>query len=165
MKSAPKTRASRSKDMRTWIVIADGGHARILESDTLHTGVAVRLEMHSDSRLIGGKLAADRLPRAQESANSARHGIEPRLSLKQHEKDLFVARLADYLKGGRSRFDQLVIVAPSRIGKSLVQLLPPPVAAKIALCRNSDMTWMGVAEILTRLGPIGKQLQKSREGQ
>lgn len=165
MKSISMASATRGKSKRTWIVVADGGHARILESETLHTGVAIRFEMHSDARLTGGKLAADRLPRAQESASSARHGIEPRTSLKQHEKDLFVARLADYLKGGRSRFDHLVIVAPARIGKSLIDMLPAPVAAKVALTRNVDMTWMGVPEILKRLGPIGKQLQKSREGQ
>lgn len=154
----------KSKNKRIWVIVADGGHARILESETAHAGVSVRLDLSSDARLTGGKLAAGRLPRGQESVGSARHGIEPRVSLKQHEKDLFVARLADYLKGGRSRFDQLVVVAPTRINAALRDALPEAVAAKIVMTRNSDMTWMSVPEILGRLGPLGTQIQKSRAG-
>src|SRR5688572_17182429 len=98
-----KARTSRmtpaTKAQRTWIVVADGGHARIMESAHPHSGITVRLDVTSDARLTAGRLAADRLPRTQESGNSARHGIAPRLSLKDHEKRLFAARLADYLRG------------------------------------------------------------------
>ncbi len=162
MKRPAAASASNKKNKRIWVVVAVGGQARVLESEASHAGVSVRLDISSDARQTGGKLAADRLPRAQESANSARHGIEPRVSIKQHEKDLFVARLADYLKGGRTRFDELVIVAPARIAKALKEELPAPVAAKIALTKQADMTWMSNAEILKRLGPVGKQIQKQR---
>jgi protein required for attachment to host cells len=165
MKSTTPAKSGRGKDKRVWVIVADGGHARILESHTSHAGVSVRLDVDSDARLTGGKLAAGRLPRGQESANSARHGIEPRVSLKQHEKDLFVARLADYLKGGRSRFDQLVVVAPAKIANALKGALPAAVTDRIVMTRHSDMTWMSVAEVLKRLGPLGTQIQKSREGQ
>lgn len=164
MKSVEAAKPGRGKDKRIWVVVADGGQARVLESDTAHAGVSVRLDISSDARLTGGKLAAGRLPRAQESANAARHGIEPRVSLKQHEKDLFVARLADYLKGGRSRFDQLVIVAPVKIGSALKGALPTAIADRIVMSRNTDMTWMSVPEILKRLGPLGAQIQKTRGG-
>lgn len=157
-------RVARKKNPRTWIVVADGGQARILESETLHSGVAVRLDISSDARLTGGKLAAGRLPRAQESFGSARHGIQPRQSLKDHEKQLFVARLADYLKGGRGRFDQLVIVAPAPVTRTLLASLPESITAKVALTRKVDMTWMTQAEILERLGRLGAQLKRARLG-
>lgn len=152
------------KSKRTWVVVADGGQGRILESEATHSGVIVRFEASSGARLTGGKLAADRLPRAQDSAGPTRHGIEPRQSLKQHEKEIFIARLADYLKGGRNNFDQLVLVAPGRMAKALQAALPSSIAAKIIMTRSSDMTWMPVADVLKRLGPIGKEIQRSREG-
>ncbi|WP_374651733.1 host attachment protein [Dongia sp.] len=164
MKSVVAAKSARGKDKRVWVIVADGGQARILESDTAHAGVSVRLDINSDARQTGGKLAAGRLPRTQESSGSARHGIEPRVSLKQHEKDLFVARLADYLKGSRSRFDQLVIVAPVKINSALKAALPVALAERVVMSRNSDMTWMSVPEVLKRLGPLGAQIQKARGG-
>jgi hypothetical protein len=97
-KASTPRRPAAKKEQRTWIVVADGGRARILESDHRNSGVTVRLDLASDARATAGKLAADRLPRTQESGNMARHGIEPRLALKDHEKRLFAARLAGYLK-------------------------------------------------------------------
>jgi protein required for attachment to host cells len=152
------------KEQRTWIVVADGGHARVLESGYPHSGITVRLDVTSDARQTAGKLAADRLPRTQESAGSARHGIAPRISLKDHEKRLFAARLADYLKGGLGNFDQLVLVAPMRFLNLVRQTLPDNVAKKISVMRGKDLSWMSDAEVLDHLGPIGEQVRRVREG-
>lgn len=154
--------ARTKKAERTWIVVADGGHARIMESPEAHSGVTVRLQAQSAARLTGGKLAADRLPRAQESANAARHGIEPRQSLKDHEKRLFAARLAGYLKGGAAEFDRLILVAPARFLNLLERELPAVVARKVAVTRKQDLTWMSEAEVLARLGAIGSKVKRTR---
>jgi protein required for attachment to host cells len=156
--------ASAKKAQRTWIVVADGGHARILESGQPHSGVTVRLEVASDARLTAGKLAADRLPRAQESSTSAHHAIAPRLSLKEHEKRLFAARLVDYLKGGLSNFDRLVLVAPTRFLNLVGETLPNNVSKKVSAMRGKDLTWMSDAEVLDHLGPLGGQVRRAREG-
>jgi protein required for attachment to host cells len=157
-------RTAAKKAQRTWIVVADGGHARILESAQVHSGVTVRLEVASDARLTQGKLAPDRLPRTQESGSSARHAIAPRLSLKDHEKRLFAARLADYLKGGLGNFDQLVLVAPMRFLNLVREILPDNVSKKISAMRSKDLTWMSDAEVLDHLGPLGGQVRRAREG-
>lgn len=157
-------KATAKKAQRTWIVVADGGHARILESGYPHSGVTVRFDVTSDARQTAGKLAADRLPRTQESGNSARHGIEPRVSLKDHEKQVFAERLAGYLKGGINNFDQLVLVAPMRFLNLVRDTLPDPVSKKIAATRSKDLTWMSDAEVLSHLGPLGGQVQRVREG-
>lgn len=154
--------ARAKKAERTWIVVADGGHARIMESAEAHSGVTVRLEAQSAARVTGGKLASDRLPRAQESANAARHGIEPRLSLKDHEKRLFASRLAGYLKGGAAQYDRLILVAPARFLTLLDQELPAAVARKVAVTRKQDLTWMSEAEVLKRLGTVGSKVQRAR---
>jgi len=157
-------RTAAKKAQRTWIVVADGGHARILESGRPHSGITVRLDLTSDARQTAGKLAADRLPRTQESKSPARHGITPRISLKDHEKRAFAARLADYLKGGLGNFDQLVLVAPIRFLNLVRETLPDDVSKKISVMRGKDLTWMSDAEVLDHLGPLGGQVRRAREG-
>lgn len=161
--TAPR-RTTTKKAQRTWIVVADGAHARILEGGEPHAGVTVRLEAKSAARLTAGKLADTRLPRTQESGSAARHGIEPRLSLKDHEKRLFATRLAAYLKGGAGSFDRLVLVAPTRFLNLLRETLPAPVARKVAATRGKDLTWMTESEVLGHLGTIGRELRRAREG-
>lgn len=155
-------KATTKKAERTWIVVADGGHARILESGHRHSGVTVRLDMTSDVRQTGGKLAADRLPRTQESRNAARHGIEPRLDLKDYERRVFAARLAGYLKGGLSNFDHLVVVAPTRFLNVLKDTMPDVVAKKVSVTRSKDLSWMTDAQVLDHLGALGSQLRRAR---
>jgi protein required for attachment to host cells len=164
MDKATATRSAPSKKaQRTWIVVADGSHARILESGEPHSGVIVRLEAASAARKNEGRLAADRLPRTQESGSSARHAIEPRLSLKEHEKRVFAARLAGYLRGGLDQFDRLVLVAPARFLNLVREGLPANVARKIAVTRNKDLTWMPESEILEHLGGLGRELRHARQ--
>lgn len=157
-------KAAAQKAQRTWIVVADGGHARVLESGHPHSGITVRLDVTSDARQTAGKLAAGRLPRTQESMGSARHGIAPRISLKDHEKRLFAARLANYLKGGLGNFDLLVLVAPMRFLNLVREILPDSVSKKISTVRSKDLTWMSDAEVLDHLGPLGGQVRRTREG-
>ncbi len=163
-----KARTSRvtpeKKAQRTWIVVADGGHARVMESGHPHSGITICLDVTSDARQAAGKLAADQLPWTQESAKSARHGIAPRLNLKDHKKRLFAARLADYLKGGLGNFDQLVLVAPMRFLSLVRDTLPDSVSNKVSVMRGKDLTWMSDAEVIDHLGPLGQRLRRVREG-
>jgi protein required for attachment to host cells len=149
---------------RTWIVVADGGQARILESGYPHSGVVVRLDVTSDALQTGGQLAGDRLPRTQESRSSARHGIEPRVGLKDHERRAFATRLADYLSTEIGNFDALVVVAPMRFLDLLRNTFPDDVARKISATRSKDLTWMSDTEVLDHLGPLGAQVRRECEG-
>ena len=149
---------------RTWIVVADGGQARILESGYPHSGAVVRLDVTSDARQTAGKLASDRLPRTQESGSSARHGIEPRVGLKDHEKRAFATRLADYLSTEIGNFDELIVVAPMRFLGLLRDAFPDDVSRNISTTRSKDLTWMSDAEVLDHLGPLGAQVRREREG-
>ncbi len=102
------------KHARIWYVIADGGRARFVERDeagayrTVLSFVAA--EMHKRSRDLG----LDRPARVKESANSARHAIEPRRDLHEAAKEDFIALVAEAIEAehGRDQFDSLVLVAP-----------------------------------------------------
>ena len=87
-----------------------------------------------------------------------------RVSLKNHEKQIFAERLSDYLTGGLSNFDQLVLVAPMRFLNLVRDMLPDNVSKKIAATRGKDLTWMSDAEVLEHLGSLGGQVQRIREG-
>ena len=155
--------AAEKRALRTWIVVADSGHARILESGHPLSGVTVRLGVTSDARRTAGKLAAGRLPRTQESGSPARHGIEPRVSLKEHERRVFTTRLADYLKGGLRNFDQLVLIAPTRFLNLLREAISHSVVKKILVVRDKYLTWMTDAQVLDYLGSVGGQVRRARE--
>lgn len=150
------------KASRTWIVVSDGGHARVLESERPHSGVALIFATDSPARLSQGKLADDRLPRAKESVGAMRHAIAPRLDLKTHEKRLFCQRLARYLAGNIVHFDNLALVAPSGILSLIRQNLPAAASRKLIMVEAKDLTWMPNSEILARLGSLGRQLCKER---
>lgn len=147
---------------RTWIVVADGGHARILESGEPHSGVTLRLDLTSEARKTAGKLAADRLPRTQESKGAARHGIEPRIGLKDREREIFAARLSSYLAGGIDNFDRLVLVAPMRFLHRIEACLSAAVAKKVSGMSAKDLTWMSDSEVLDHLGAVGAEIRRRR---
>ena len=104
------------KQNRTWIVVADGGRARIL----LHTARLKGLQQlpHSDfhdPHLPTHELMADRQPRVHESVGAARHAIEPRIDPHEQRKEQFLARLLAHLDHAaqRGEFEHLVVVAPA----------------------------------------------------
>src|SRR4030065_671316 len=105
------------KHARIWYVIADGGKARFVERDEAGAYRAVWSfvagEMHKRSRDLG----LDRRARVKESANSARHAVEPRRDLHEAAKEDFIALEAEAIEAehGRDQFDSLVLVAPPRV--------------------------------------------------
>jgi protein required for attachment to host cells len=80
---------------RTWYVVADGGRARILTQRVKHAMFDTHTELtsaqiHDRTHDLG----AERPGRTHESANSARHAVEPRQDLHQAEKRAFIDHLA-----------------------------------------------------------------------
>ena len=104
------------KQNRTWIVVADGGQARIL----LYTGRASGVrqlpntEFH-DPHLPTHELVTDRQPRVHESLGATRHAVEPRIDPHEQRKEQFLAQLTEHLERAaeRGEFERLVVVAPA----------------------------------------------------
>jgi protein required for attachment to host cells len=103
------------KQNRTWIVVADGGQARILLCENRSSGVRQlpNSEFH-DSHLPTHELMTDRQPRVHDSLGSARHAVEPRTDPHKQRKVQFLAQLTEHLQQAaeRKEFEHLVIVAP-----------------------------------------------------
>ena len=116
------------KPKKTWIVIADGMHARILRQDRRGAPLAPALDQELYEPAAQGfsrDLRSDAPGRGFNSGSGARHAMEPRTDPKAHEKHLFARRVAELINDAamRKTFDQLVLVAPPKtLGELRTQL-------------------------------------------
>ena len=130
------------KKAKIWYVIADGGRARFVERDengAFRTVVSfVAAELHARSSDLG----RDRPARVKESANAARHAVEPRRDLHEAAKEDFVKLVAEQLEAEhkRGQFDSLVLVAPPRVLTELKQKLSKPIAELVVDDLQKDLT-------------------------
>jgi protein required for attachment to host cells len=146
------------KPTRTWILVADGGGARILEAvgtghDGLHevSGSETRTEnppSHDQGR--------DRPGRVYESVGQTRHSVEPRRDPHKALESLFADQLATMLAkyAASNSFDRLVIVAPPTMLGHLRNVMPPAVRAKIIAEIDKDLTKVPNVEISTHIADV-----------
>ena len=143
------------KHARIWYVIADGGRARFVERDergAFRTVVSfVAADLHERSRDLG----LDRPARVKESANSARHAIEPRRDLHEAAKEDFIALVAEAIEAehGRDQFDSLVLVAPPGVLTELKKKLSKPIAELVVSELQKDLTKVPDHDLTEHLAP------------
>ncbi len=138
----PRLKGGIMKVTKRWIVIVDGGCARFIERDeqgrfrTVSSLEAVSLHMRS--RDIG----RDRPGRVYESADSSRHGTEPRHDLHGSEKGKFVALVIDEIENAlqEGAFDEFVLVAPPKVLGEVRQALPATLAKVLTDTLSKDLT-------------------------
>ena len=143
------------KHARIWYVIADGGRARFVERDdngayrTVLSFVAA--DMHKRTRDLG----LDRPVRVKESANSARHAVEPRRDLHEAAKEDFIALVAQEIEAGhgRDQFDSLVLVAPPGVLTELKKKLSKPIAELVVSELQKDLTKVPDHDLTEHLAP------------
>ncbi len=107
------------REKKTWIVVADGMHARFLRcaaDGTLTSAVEPELYdplVHGHSR----DLKSDHPGRAFDTGSGARHAMEPRRDPHVYEKHLFAQRVAHLINvaAAHKEFDRLVIAAPPKM--------------------------------------------------
>lgn len=103
------------KPTRTWILIADGGRARVLENLGPGKGIAEVAGMAMATVLPAAHdLSSDRPGRTFESGYSGHHALEPKSDPHERLKHDFLTNVAGRIDGHFSQgaFDKLIIVAP-----------------------------------------------------
>ena len=129
--------------MKTWILVADAGRARLFESQA-RDGMLAEIGSYAnpDVHARGADLAGDRPPRTQESANSTRHAIEPHTD--PHDKAAigFAKGLAEVLEQARVEhaYTRLLLVAPPRFLGQLRAELGAQVGKLVAGSVGKDLT-------------------------
>jgi protein required for attachment to host cells len=145
------------KPMRTWILIADGARARILENDGPGRGLQpvqggdFRGE-HAPTRDI----VSDRPGREFQSMGAARSAIESHSDPHRELKRRFAERLADVLSRGleQKAYERLVVVAaPVTLG-DLRAALPGGVQAKVVGELAKDLTKVPDAQVAEHLKDV-----------
>ena len=145
------------KPTRTWILVADGGRARILE--VVGKGKVARMISGSDAKLDNPpshEQGRDRPARVHESVGNVRHAIEPRHDPHRARETLFARQLGimlgDY--AFRNDFDRLVIVAPAPMLGDLRRVLQPEVLGKVVAEIDKDLTKIPTHDVLSHIDDV-----------
>ncbi len=144
------------KPVITWILIADGARARILEHKGPGSGVAAVKGMEfSAEKLKPSDIMADKPGRAFSSAGVSRSAIEPKTDPVAKREADFMAMLAGVLnvKHNSAAFARLVLVAAPKALGDLRKALGEPVRKIVHAEIAKDLT-------KTPNDKIGKHLEE-----
>ena len=134
----------------TWVVVADGARARILEALGVGAGLRqIENGTMAGSRDLASEIGSDREGRSFDSLGGQRHAMQPHSDPREIEARRFVASIAaDLLQARRDdRYQRLVIVAPPKAMGELRGLLPAAVAEVVAAELTEDLTRMPLKEL------------------
>lgn len=109
-----------------WALVADAGHARILERRGM-AGPWLQVEVMSAESPPPHQVGRQRPGRVHESVGPMRHAIEPRRDLHEATKAQFTELIARQLEEAvkRNGFDRLLLIAPpSFLGRLRLSLGP-----------------------------------------
>jgi protein required for attachment to host cells len=138
------------KPIRTWVLIADGARARILENDGPGHGLkAVDGMVFSGDHSATHDLVSDREGRSQSSNGPGRSAIESHSDPHRELKVKFAQHLADVLDRelDTKSFHRLVVVAPPVTLGDLRSLISQKVRTKIIGEVAQDLTKIPNADV------------------
>ena len=137
------------KPVRTLVLLASEGEARLLENDGV--GKGLHQIGHLDRDAVSGDAIAyaDGPGRSQAAPGAAHHGMEPSSSVSRQNRERFAADLVGevektWTKGG---YDRLMIAAPPKMLGALRDKLPKALAGKLAVDLAKDLIHTPVADL------------------
>ena len=144
------------KNRKTWILVADGAGARIVENNGPGKGLEPALNYefaasHAPTRDIG----SDKPGRGK--GGGSHHVMDPKVNWHNFEKHLFAGAMAEVLEKADNNhvFDALVIVAPPEIMGELRKKLNPNVKSKITAELGKDLTHLSLHDLGEHLTDLG----------
>lgn len=144
------------KNRKTWILVADGARARIVENNGSGKGLEPALGYdfavnHSPARDKG----TDR-PGRDHGGGASRHAVESKVNWHNFEKHRFAGDMADFLeKADHDRvFDALVVVAPPEIMGALRKKMNSNVKGKVTAELGKDLTHLNLQDLGEHLKDI-----------
>lgn len=138
------------KHKKTWVVVADGAHARIFLNEGPGTGLVPAL----DHDLIGVKLAnheigSDRPGVSFSSAGPGRHAMAPTTDPHEHAEHEFIKLVAKAIEEGHNAhaFEQLILVASPKALGVLRKELDAQAAKLVKSELNKDLTHLSAHQL------------------
>ena len=134
-----------SKPVTTWVLVADGAKARLLErigANAPLTPASAKCFSDPEARTPTRDIGADRPGRVQESANAARHAMEPRVDWHRYAKEQFAKSIAGALEEAalKKKYEALILVAPPQALGDLRSALGPHAKVLVAGEIAKDLT-------------------------
>ena len=146
--------------IRTWVLIADAAHARVVERQGTSDELKTLKDMVYEIELPPSRdLLTDKPGRSFESQGRARHAKENRADPHRELKRAFAKKIATILEAKlrEGQFDRLVLVAPPVTLGDLREALPKSVRAKVTAELPHDLVktptkklWPHLEEVLPR---------------
>lgn len=149
-----RARSPAMEHTRTWILVADGGRARILETTAKRQGVHLisgsgsRRDAQPDREM--GRPSPEHL---YGSAGLTRFGGGSRSVSNTALEALFASQLATMLAdhSAKQAFDRLVIIAPAAMLGNLRKMIKPEVRDKVVAEIDEDPAEIPNSEIASRI--------------
>ena len=135
---------------QTWVLIADGGHARILTTPRVAgDGNYVQLAAYDNMDNVKSQQSTDRPGRSFESADGTPHAVAEYSELQKQPKLEFAERLAEVVNLGAMNDDyaRLMIVAPPTVMGKLREALSSHAKDRLVGSLDKDLTHVGLADL------------------
>jgi protein required for attachment to host cells len=135
---------------QTWVLVADGGRARILATPrAAGDGNYVQLAAYDNSEALEAQPSTDRPGRSFESANTTRHAVAEYSELNKQPKLEFADYLADIVNQGAQNddFSRLMLVAPPTLLGRLREALSDQARDRLVGSLDKDLTHVGLADL------------------
>lgn len=144
----------------TWVVVADGARARILEALGVGAGLRqIENGVMAGSRELASEIGSDRPGRSYESVGGQHHAVEPHTPVRESLERAFIEAVIDRLveakKGGQ--FDRLVFAAAPHALGTFRALAPAALQQKVVGTLDKDLTREpneAIAEAVRDLAPV-----------
>jgi len=137
--------------MNTWVIVADGSHARVFERSRLQPLTELQAFVHPQSRQSNID-SSDEYGRKFVDSRE-RQFIETKVTPLEREERLFARELGRFLDGAEAehRFDELVLVAPPAFLGALRDEIEPRTQRHITCTVNKDFTQLDQRDLARSL--------------
>ena len=129
------------KPTTTWIVIANGARARVVQNNGPAKGIEALVDLvFEGDHSASSEVMADKPGRTFDSVGSSRHAMEPSTDPHEALKTQFAKRIADVLDNRIDSYDRMILVAPPATLGLLRKSLSDAVADKVTGELGKDLT-------------------------
>jgi protein required for attachment to host cells len=142
------------KKLKTWIVVADGSHARVYERIGRTDTLATVLERDDpEARKRNRDLVSDTRGRYTGGAGGPRHAMEVKVSPHQHLEDEFVRKLAGEIDqpANGAKFDRLILIMPPKALGEMRAALSQQTRARVVAELDRDLVSLNSKDLLVYL--------------
>ncbi len=146
-----------ARKLVTWILVADGAHARVFVNDGVGKGVSeIEDRAFVGSRKQNKDIQADEPGRAFDSSGQGRHAREPRTDPHKHQEREFVRDVVEWIaaKPQEEQFDRLVLIAAPHALGDLRGLLSKQLSAKVTAEIPKNLVRSTPADIESHLADV-----------